>query len=73
MKKEQAQKKLKRNKGRHRKIHKNAPFLGENRVVLAKAKTKKQKTKQNIKKKENKNKEGLGPSEVALWATSPDP
>ena len=23
--------------------------------------------------KKQKNKEGLGPSEVALWATSPDP
>ena len=38
-----------------------------------------QKTKQKTKnKKQNKtatktNKEGLGPSEVALWATSPDP
>ena len=34
--------------------------------------------KQNQQKKQNKkttktNKEGLGPSEVALWATSPDP
>ena len=26
-----------------------------------------------LSKKTNKNKEGLGPSEVALWATSPDP
>ena len=38
----------------------------------------KQPKKQNQKKKQNKkttktNKEGLGPSEVALWATSPDP
>ena len=33
-----------------------------------------QKTKQNNKtKNKNKIKEGLGPSEVALWATSPDP
>ena len=24
-------------------------------------------------KQKTKNKEGLGPSEVALWATSPDP
>ena len=39
------------------------------------------KTKDNAQKKENKtkenqaktNKEGVGPSEVALWATSPDP
>ena len=35
-----------------------------------------QKAKQRKKTKTNKkkeNKEGLGPSEVALWATSPDP
>ena len=32
------------------------------------------KTKQKTNQKQNKtNKEGLGPSEVALWATSPDP
>ena len=33
--------------------------------------SKAKKKKQKPKKKENK--EGLGPSEVALWATSPDP
>ena len=33
---------------------------------------KKNKTKNNQNKKK-RNKEGLGPSEVALWATSPDP
>ena len=35
----------------------------------------KQKTKKNKKKnkKKKKNKDGLGPNEVALWATSPDP
>ena len=36
-----------------------------------------QKTKKTKKQKQNKNKktnkEGLGPSEVALWATSHDP
>ena len=32
----------------------------------------KKKTKQ-VKQKKKENKEGLGPSEVALWATSPDP
>ena len=36
----------------------------------------KQKNKENKKKDQNQkktNKEGLGPSEVALWAASPDP
>ena len=33
----------------------------------------KKKQKQKEKQKEKENKEGLGPSEVALWATSPDP
>ena len=36
-----------------------------------KTKNKKQKTKHKNNKKTNK--EGFGPSEVALWATSPDP
>ena len=30
-------------------------------------------TKRNKTKQTKKDKEGLGPSEVALWATSPDP
>ena len=29
--------------------------------------------KAKTRKKQKENKEGLGPSEVALWATSPDP
>ena len=60
-------------------------FGGKTRFFLAEAKTRKQKkAKKNKKqppppppkKKQQKNKlnkEGLGPSEVALWATSPDP
>ena len=38
-------------------------------------KTKKGKQRKKIKnqKTQKENKEGLGPSEVALWATSPDP
>ena len=38
--------------------------------------TKQRKERNNNKPKKTKkiiNKEGLGPSEVALWATSPDP
>ena len=49
------------------KINKKKPFLGGNRVFLLKAKKGKEQKKTKI------NKEGLGPSEVALWATSPDP
>ena len=53
--------------------------MGENSVFLLKTKkgkekkntNKKQKNKQ--KKQTKTNKEGLGPSEVALWATSHDP
>ena len=36
-------------------------------------KAKKKKNKKPKKQKQKENKEGLGPSEVALWATSPDP
>ena len=39
---------------------------GENWVFRLKAKKRKA-------TKKHKNKEGLGPSEVAFWATSPDP
>ena len=47
VKEEQAQKRLTRNKGRHRKLHKKCPFWGENRVFIAKTKTMKQKNKKN--------------------------
>ena len=47
-------------------------FRGENKFFLFLRKTKKQK-QEKTKKKQKENKEGLGPSEVALWATSPDP
>ena len=46
------------------------PFLGEKQcfsIKQRKARNQKKTKKQKI------NKEGLGPSEVALWATSPDP
>ena len=36
-------------------------------------KNKKQNKKKHKNKKQKENKEGLGPSEVALWATSLDP
>ena len=64
---------LKRNKGRHRKNTQKMPFLGGKQgFFLAKAKTRKQ---QKTKKKQKRiTKKGcIGPSEVALWATSPDP
>ena len=59
-------KRLRRKKGRHSIINKKMPFSnGKTRFFLYK------KTKKG---KEQKNKQGgLGPSEVALWATSPDP
>ena len=51
------------------------PFLGgETGFFLLKNKERKAKNKKQQKpKKQKENKEGLGPSEVALWATSPDP
>ena len=50
-------------------------FRGKTVFCLLKKKTKKgkQRTKTKNTKKQKENKEGLGPSEVALWATSPDP
>ena len=63
-KRREAQKRLKRNKGRHWKINKNAPFLGGKQFFVFRNQKRKQ-------KKENK--EGLGPSAVALRATSLDP
>ena len=56
-------KKLQIKKGRHSEIKENTLLQGENRFfVLLKHKT-----------NHKNNKEGLGPSEVALLATSPDP
>ena len=52
------------------------PFLGEKQFFSIKNKERKG-SKQKKTKKQNQqkktNKEGLGPSEVALRATSPDP
>ena len=47
------------------------PFLGKT-IFVSKSKVKKEKNKPPN-KKEIINKEGLGPSEVARSATSPDP
>ena len=72
------QKKLRRNEGRHSKINKNASFQGKN-IFLMRSKERNQKKNKNKTNKTNKtnkqktNKEGLGPSEVALRVTSPDP
>ena len=70
-KKGEVQKRQKRNKG----INKPEwPFLGGKQGFSIKTKKGKQRKKNITKKQKNKqNKEGLGPSEVALWATSPDP
>ena len=70
-----APKKLRRNKGRRSKINKKCPFLGgKTRFLFFVLQSKERKgTTTNQKNKKIINKEGLGPSEVALWATSPDP
>ena len=50
------------------------PFSrGKNRFFLSIKKQRKQSKEKTKTKKQKENKEGLGPSEVALWATSPDP
>ena len=51
-------------------------FRGKTGFLSIKNKERKTKKKKKTKTKEQKQKEikeGLGPSEVALWATSPDP
>ena len=67
----------KKGKQKQRETQKNAqqkcPFLGGKQVFLLKSKERKAKKKKTKTKKQKENKEGLGPSEVALWATSPDP
>ena len=51
-------------------MSKNVLFQGQKSFLFLR----KQKTKHKNKRKPRKNnKEGLGPSEVALWATSLDP
>ena len=47
------------------------PFLGRTKKTGCSSRSKERKAEKKHKK--NKNKEGLGPSVVALWATSPDP
>ena len=50
------------------------PFSGGKQGFFSVLNNQKNKTKKKQNKKTTKtNKEGLGPSEVALWATSPDP
>ena len=66
------QKRLRRNKGRHSKRNKKCPFLGGKQGFLS-LEAKKGKGKDKNKTKQKRNKEGLGPSEVPLRATSPDP
>ena len=67
--------KVKTGEAKNSKINKHALFRGKAGLkpfFLLKAKKGKQR-KNTKKKAKQKNKEGLGPSEVALWATSPDP
>ena len=49
------------------------PFSRGKTGFLSIKKRKESLEKNKNKKKQKENKEGLGPSEVALWATSPDP
>ena len=51
------------------------PFSGGKTRFFSVLNNQKNKTKKRTKqqKQKKRNKEGLGPSEVALWATSPDP
>ena len=53
MKKWEAKKRLRRNKGRHSKINKN-PFKGENRFSTMRSKERKEKQKEKTKNKTNK-------------------
>ena len=53
-------------------MNNNALFLGGKQAFFA-MKNKKQNKTNTRTKKQKENKEGLGPSEVALWATSLDP
>ena len=66
------QKKLRRNKGRHSKINKKCPFLW-GKTGLFPIRSKEGEKEKKKKTKQQTNEEGLVPSEVALWATSPDP
>ena len=49
------------------------PFSRGKTGFLSIKKQRKQSKEKNKNQKKKENKEGLGPSEVALWATSPDP
>ena len=66
------QKKAKEKQRETQKIRQKCPSSGGNMVFSIKSKERKAKKKHN-KKTEKEDKAGLGPSEVALWATSPDP
>ena len=48
-------------------------FRGKTSFFLFLRKQKNKNKKKITTKKQKENKDGLGPSEVALWATSPDP
>ena len=67
-------KKVKGERKRNIENKQKMPFSrGKTGSCLFKNKERKAKKKNKYQKKPKENKEGLGPSEVALWATSPDP
>ena len=66
------QKRLRRNKGRDSKFNRNALLEGK-QFFLLKANKGKEKQITRNKRQTKIRKNDLGPSEVALWATSPDP
>ena len=70
--KEGGQKRLREKERETLKINKKSPFQRENKFFCINQPKNKTKTT-NQKKQQKTNKEGLGPGEVALWATSPDP
>ena len=73
VKKGEAKKGYGERKGDTAKINKNALFWGGKQCFSIKNKERKGTKKKKNKRQQKTNKEGLGPSEVALRATSPDP
>ena len=67
-------KKVKGERKRNIENKQKMPFSrGKTGLLSIKKQRKQSKEKNKNQRKQKENKEGLGPSEVALWATSPDP